>query len=39
MWFSQKKGIDFKEIFSPVEMMSSIQVILGLVASLDLQFE
>ena len=37
--FSQKKGIDFDEVFSPVVNMSSIRVILGLVASLDLEIE
>ena len=37
--FAQKEGIDFTEIFSPVFKMSSIRVILGLVASLDLEFE
>ncbi|KAD6119895.1 hypothetical protein E3N88_11166 [Mikania micrantha] len=37
--FSQRKGIDFDEIFSPVLKMSSIRVILGLAASLDLEVE
>ena len=37
--FTQKKGIDFDEIFSPVVKMSSIRVVLGLVASLDLELE
>ena len=37
--FSQKQGIDFDEIFSPVVKMSSIRVVLGLVASLDLELE
>lgn len=37
--FSQKKGIDFEEIFSPVVKMSSIRVVLGLAASLDLEVE
>ena len=36
---SQKKGIDFEEIFSPVVKMSSIQVVLGLGASLNLDVE
>ena len=37
--FSQKKGIDFDEIFSPVVKMSSICVVLGLAASLDLEIQ
>ena len=37
--FNQKHGVDFDEIFSPVVKMSSIQVVLGLVASLDLELE
>ena len=37
--FSQKEGIDFIEIFSPVVKMSSIRVILGLVVALDLECE
>ncbi|CAN0846213.1 Retrovirus-related Pol polyprotein from transposon TNT 1-94 [Linum grandiflorum] len=37
--FSQKKGVDFEEIFSPVVKMSSIRVVLGLAANLDLEVE
>ena len=37
--FAQKKGVDFEEIFSHVINMSSIQVVLGLVASLNLNIE
>ncbi|GJZ86400.1 retrovirus-related pol polyprotein from transposon TNT 1-94 [Tanacetum coccineum] len=37
--FSQKKGIDFRWIFSPVVKMGSIRVVLGLAASLDLEVE
>ncbi|GJT81402.1 retrovirus-related pol polyprotein from transposon TNT 1-94 [Tanacetum coccineum] len=37
--FSQKRGIDFDEIFSPVVKMRSIRVVLGLAASLDLEVE
>ena len=37
--FSKKQGIDFDEIFSLVVKMSCIQVVLGLVASLDLELE
>ncbi|GJT46799.1 retrovirus-related pol polyprotein from transposon TNT 1-94 [Tanacetum coccineum] len=35
--FSQKRGIDFDEIFSSVVKMGSIRVVLGLAASLDLE--
>ena len=37
--FSQKKDIDFEEIFSPVAKMSSIRIIMGLATSLDLEIE
>ena len=37
--FSQKKGIDFENIFSPVVKMSSIQVVRSLAASLNLEVE
>ena len=37
--FSKKKGIDFEEIFSPVVKMSSIRVVLGIAASLNLEIE
>ncbi|KAJ7009759.1 Retrovirus-related Pol polyprotein from transposon TNT 1-94 [Populus alba x Populus x berolinensis] len=37
--FGQKKGIDFEEIFSPVVKMSSIRVVLGLAANLNLKVE
>ena len=37
--FGQKKGVDFDEIFAPVVKMSSIRVVLGLAASLDLEVE
>ncbi|KAM1516880.1 hypothetical protein ACFX10_015793 [Malus domestica] len=37
--FGQKKEVDFDEIFSPVVKMTSIQVILGMAASMDLELE
>lgn len=37
--FSQKEGIDFTKIFSPVVKMSSNRVILGLVVALDIECE
>jgi len=37
--FSQKKGIDYDEMLSPVVKMSSIRVVLGLAASMDLEIE
>ena len=37
--FSQKEGIDFNEIFSPIVKMSSIRIILGIIVALDLECE
>ena len=37
--FNQKKGIDYDEIFSPVVKMSSIRVVLGMAATMDLEIE
>jgi hypothetical protein len=37
--FSQKKGIDFDEIFSPVVKMTSIRTILSLVVVEDFHLE
>jgi hypothetical protein len=37
--YSQKEGIEFHDIFSPVVKIVSIQIVLALVASLDLELE
>ena len=37
--FSQKVGIDFHEIFSPVVKLVSIRILLALIASYDLELE
>ena len=37
--FGQKEGVDFDEIFSPVVKITSIRVILGMAASMDLEVE
>lgn len=37
--FGQKNGIDFDEIFSPVVKMFSIQVVLGMAISMNLEVE
>ena len=37
--FTQKKDIDFDEFFSPVMKMSSIRVMLGLAASMNIELE
>ena len=37
--FSQRKGVDFNEIFSPVVKMTSIRAVLSWAATLDLEVE
>ena len=37
--FAQQKGIDFDEIFSPIVKMTSIRIVLSLVATEDLHLE
>ena len=37
--FGQRKGVDFDEIFSSFVKMTSIRVIIGLAASLNLEVE
>ena len=37
--FGYKKDIGFEEIFSPVVKISSIWVVLGLIASMNLEIE
>ena len=37
--FSQKKGVDFEKIFSPMVKLSSIWVVVGIAANLNLETE
>ena len=37
--FQQKRGVDFNEIFALVVKMTSIQIVLSIVASMDLEVE
>ena len=37
--FQQKKGIDYSKIFSPVVKMSTIRLVLGMVAAENLHLE
>jgi ATP-binding cassette subfamily B (MDR/TAP) protein 1 len=37
--FSQKKGVDFDEIFSPMVKMSWMRVALGIAATMDMETE
>ena len=37
--FGQRNGVDFDEIFLPVVKMSSIRIVLGIAASMNLEVE
>lgn len=37
--FGQKQGVDFDEIFYPMVKMSSVRVVLGMAATMDLEIE
>ena len=37
--YSQKEGIDFSEVFSPIVRHTSIRVLLSIVAAQDLELE
>ena len=37
--YSQRKGVDYDEIFSPVVRHTSIKVVLAMVAHLDMELE
>ena len=37
--YSQRKGVDYDEIFSPVVRHTSIRVVLAMVAHLDMELE
>lgn len=39
MGYSQKEGVDYNEVFSPVVKHSSIRVLLAMVAAFDLELE
>ena len=38
-WFQQKKGINYSKIFSPVMKMSTIRLVLGMMAAENLHLE
>ena len=37
--FTQKEGVNFNEIFSPIVRLTSIQVVLAMCAKFDLHFD
>ena len=37
--FQHKKGVDLDEIFAPVVKMTSIQIVLSIATSMDLEIE
>jgi hypothetical protein len=37
--YSQVEGVDFDEVFSPIEKLTSIRVLMSLAATFDLEIE